>query len=299
MSSNKRDINKNIKITLLSSKDLFKKENNLIISNNPTNTFKNIGIRSAASDLALINGSFAIDEEYVDCNQRLNNRSVSYYLKDNYGSYNLLITLEGTISWVDNNIYNVGIRPVLEFEDFPIEIFERLFNFNGSSYVYFGEYPQVVASNQQLLKYLVGADKVYYTDREYRTKIEWYSNMLSYVGYKEFEYNGEKYIKANVDIEDFYKVTLSNGQKYKKNDTVILKVVPILWLVDIKNKRLISNNIITSGIRFTNQKRTVEDFSNTEISNYLNTYLLEDMIYQSEDYQEIYHNYKIKVKNAA
>lgn len=297
MNGNKRDINKNIKITLLSSKDLFKKENNLIISNNLTNIFKNIGIRSAASDLALINGSFAIDEEYVDCNQRLNNRSVSYYLKDNYGIYNLLITLEGTISWVDNNIYNVGIRPVLEFEDFPIEIFERLFNFNGSSYVYFGEYPQVVASNQQLLKYLVGADKVYYTDREYRTKIEWYSNMLSYVGYKEFEYNGEKYIKANVDIEDFYKVTLSNGQKYKKNDTVILKVVPILWLVDIKNKRLISNNIITSGIRFTNQKRTVEDFSNTEISNYLNTYLLEDMIYQSEDYQEIYHNYKIKVKN--
>lgn len=297
MNGNKRDINKNIKITLLSSKDLFKKENNLIISNNLTNIFKNIGIRSAASDLALINGSFAIDEEYVDCNQRLNNRSVSYYLKDNYGSYNLLITLEGTISWVDNNIYNVGIRPVLEFEDFPIEIFERLFNFNGSSYVYFGEYPQVVASNQQLLKYLVGADKVYYTDREYRTKIEWYSNMLSYVSYKEFEYNGEKYIKANVDIEDFYKVTLSNGQKYKKNDTVILKVVPILWLVDIKNKRLISNNIITSGIRFTNQKRTVEDFSNTEISNYLNTYLLEDMIYQSEDYQEIYHNYKIKVKN--
>lgn len=297
MSGNKRDINKNIKITLLSSKDLFKKENNLIISNNLTNTFKNIGIRSAASDLALINGSFAIDEEYVDCNQRLNNRSVSYYLKDNYGIYNLLITLEGTISWVDNNIYNVGIRPVLEFEDFPIEIFERLFNFNGSSYVYFGEYPQVVASNQQLLKYLVGADKVYYTGKEYRTKIEWYSNMLSYVGYKEFEYNGEKYIKANVDIEDFYKVTLSNGQKYKKNDTVILKVVPILWLVDIKNKRLISNNIITSGIRFTNQKRTVEDFSNTEISNYLNTYLLEDMIYQSEDYQEIYHNYKIKVKN--
>lgn len=297
MSGNKRDINKNIKITLLSSKDLFKKENNLIISNNLTNTFKNIGIRSAASDLALINGSFAIDEEYVDCNQRLNNRSVSYYLKDNYGIYNLLITLEGTISWVDNNIYNVGIRPVLEFEDFPIEIFERLFNFNGSSYVYFGEYPQVVASNQQLLKYLVGANKVYYTGKEYRTKIEWYSNMLSYVGYKEFEYNGEKYIKANVDIEDFYKVTLSNGQKYKKNDTVILKVVPILWLVDIKNKRLISNNIITSGIRFTNQKRTVEDFSNTEISNYLNTYLLEDMIYQSEDYQEIYHNYKIKVKN--
>lgn len=297
MNGNKRDINKNIKITLLSSKDLFKKENNLIISNNLTNIFKNIGIRSAASDLALINGSFAIDEEYVDCNQRLNNRSVSYYLKDNYGSYNLLITLEGTISWADNNIYNVGIRPVLEFKDFPIEIFERLFNFNGSSYVYFGEYPQVVASNQQLLKYLVGADKVYYTDREYRTKIEWYSNMLSYVGYKEFEYNGEKYIKANVDIEDFYKVTLSNGQKYKKNDTVILKVVPILWLVDIKNKRLISNNIITSGIRFTNQKRTVEDFSNTEISNYLNTYLLEDMIYQSEDYQEIYHNYKIKVKN--
>lgn len=297
MNGNKRDINKNIKITLLSSKDLFKKENNLIISNNLTNTFKNIGIRSAASDLALINGSFAIDEEYVDCNQRLNNRSVSYYLKDNYGSYNLLITLEGTISWVDNNIYNVGIRPVLEFEDFPIEIFERLFNFNGSSYVYFGEYPQVVAPNQQLLKYLVGADKVYYTDREYRTKIEWYSNMLSYVGYKEFEYNGEKYIKAKIDIEDFYKVTLSNGQKYKKNDTVILKVVPILWLVDIKNKRLISNNIITSGIRFTNQKRTVEDFSNTEISNYLNNYLLEDMIYQSEDYQEIYHNYKIKVKN--
>lgn len=297
MSGNKRDINKNIKITLLSSKDLFKKENNLIISNNLTNIFKNIGIRSAASDLALINGSFAIDEEYVDCNQRLNNRSVSYYLKDNYGIYNLLITLEGTISWVDNNIYNVGIRPVLEFEDFPIEIFERLFNFNGSSYVYFGEYPQVVASNQQLLKYLVGANKVYYTGKEYRTKIEWYSNMLSYVGYKEFEYNGEKYIKANVDIEDFYKVTLSNGQKYKKNDTVILKVVPILWLVDIKNKRLISNNIITSGIRFTNQKRTVEDFSNTEISNYLNTYLLEDMIYQSEDYQEIYHNYKIKVKN--
>ncbi len=297
MNGNKRDINKNIKITLLSSKDLFKKENNLIISNNLTNIFKNIGIRSAASDLALINGSFAIDEEYVDCNQRLNNRSVSYYLKDNYGIYNLLITLEGTISWVDNNIYNVGIRPVLEFEDFPIEIFERLFNFNGSSYVYFGEYPQVVASNQQLLKYLVGADKVYYTGKEYRTKIEWYSNMLSYVGYKEFEYNGEKYIKANVDIEDFYKVTLSNGQKYKKKDTVILKVVPILWLVDIKNKRLISNNIITSGIRFTNQKRTVEDFSNTEISNYLNTYLLEDMIYQSEDYQEIYHNYKIKVKN--
>lgn len=296
MSSNKTNINNNIKITLLSSKDLFKKENNLILSEHYTELFKTIGIRSAASDLALINGSFVIDEEYADCNQRLNNRSASYYLKDNYGIYNLLITLEGTTSWVDNNIYNVGIRPVLEFEELPIEIFERLFNFNGATYVYFGEYPQIVAPNQKLLKHLVGADKVYYTDREYRTKIEWYSNMLSYVGYKEFEYNGEKYIKAKVDIEDFYKVTLSNNQKYKKNDTVILKVVPILWLVDIQNKRLISKDIITSGIRFTNQRRVVGDFSNTEISNYLNTYLLEDMIYQSEDYQEIYHNPKVKAK---
>lgn len=283
----------NMEMTLLSYTGIFKEENG-IISDKYKDIFKKVGAKSAASDLSLVNGSFVVEDEYANNNHNLSNRSTSYFVKENYGAYNFLITLEGTTNWTDENAHNIGIRPVIEFKDFPIELLERIFVINGIPYVYFGEYPQVAVKNQRIIKYHLSTNKVQYTGKEYRIKPFWYSNMLSYIGYKEFEYNNEKYIKTKVDIEKFYYVILSNGKKYRQDDTAILKVTPILWIVDYPSKRLISNNVITSGIRFNNQRRKPDDFTETEMYNYLNNYMINDMIINSRDYENI--NKKIRIK---
>ena len=266
-------------MSLLSNGDIFDKSKNLISNYNLTDTFKYLGSTCSSSDLAIASGLFEDDT--------FGKRTSDYFIRNNYCIYNMFVTLNGTTSWADNSYYNIGIRPAIEFDEIPMEIFDRLFNYNGVTYVYFGEYPQVAVCNEKLLRISMECGDVIYTGREYATRMEWYSNMMSYAKCREFEYKEDRYIETSVFSPDFRYVVLSNGKRYKNNDRVILRVMPVLWVVDIRNKKLISKDILLSNIRFSNRNREARDFENTEMYNFLNSYMLNDMIYQSRDYNKV------------
>lgn len=95
----------------------------------------------------------------------------------------------------------------------------------------------------------------------------------------EYSYNGEKYICIESRPKELSKkFTLSNGIQYLPGDAVWIKVEPVAWYVDAKEKLFVSEKCLISGIRL--QKRTTINkfsFADCELNQYLNSYMAHDL----------------------
>lgn len=144
----------------------------------------------------------------------------------------------------------------------------------------FGEYPQYAVSPclaQQLeASFLTGnlqtTGKTYTIDAR---KINEFSLPFAPQIYLEYTYNGKKYIRTKYTNPTSYKLT--NGQIYHEGDLVWLEVSPLKWLLSPKSQLLISKTSIVSGIRFNGFNQT-QNFSDSETYQYLNTYLIKDIM---------------------
>lgn len=84
-------------------------------------------------------------------------------------------------------------------------------------------------------------------------------------------------VEKNFDMVD-NNIYFHNGKFYKKvPEKGIFEISPVKWLVDTENKRLISKYVIESGIAVDSDYEYTGDFINTEIYNYLNSQMLEDL----------------------
>ena len=102
---------------------------------------------------------------------------------------------------------------------------------------------------------------------------------------RKYKYNNEMFIKSKINLFDKNFIRLSNGLIYKNNSYVWIKVEPVEWIVDINNNMLISKDVLLSGIKFDNRNKYNMSFENTKMYNFLNSYMINDMIYQSIDYK--------------
>lgn len=100
------------------------------------------------------------------------------------------------------------------------------------------------------------------------------------IEYYEYEYSGKKYIKLRVKTSNFFTSSLvSNGQSYFNNDDAWLEVAPLIWILDDKNKRLISKDCLVSGIKFCDYpSKNIENFEESAMYRYLDNYMLPDII---------------------
>ena len=221
-----------------------------------------------ATDLALATGAFVTDTKNNEC---------EYFLKD-FWSFNSLaginrngemITLAGT--------RRSSIRPVLVPSNF-----DSSFSSNDEI-VEYGEYPQDAAS-LAMQKELNDAFMNRYLKN---TGMEYTLDETSCIEEKpfipnalfEFEYKNKKYICVKVD-SFHYEVQLSNGGKYYRGDEVWIEVSPVRWLVDHKAKKLVSSKVLLSGIRACSEKNPINHFEYSEIKEYLDKYMLPEMIGQ-------------------
>ena len=79
---------------------------------------------------------------------------------------------------------------------------------------------------------------------------------------EEYKFEGRKYIHIEANPS---RDTLSSGLTYERGDMVWVEVLPIIWLVDEENKRLISKYGLLSGIRFDDPDTKYNgDFEKTE-----------------------------------
>lgn len=94
------------------------------------------------------------------------------------------------------------------------------------------------------------------------------------ITYKEYEYDGKKYIRIMAQ----QKCELTNGEKYEVGDYVWLEVSPVKWLTDEKTQILLSKTCLVSGIRFYDDFLGYNgDFETTEIKKYLDNYMSKDL----------------------
>ena len=171
-----------------------------------------------------------------------------------------------------------GIRPVLcpKDESFYQQLLDESTIFQSSLYhdhaplVFYGEYPCEKVSDEEQLN----LETDYKNERLSTTsKIYTFDSNVPHASgfafapetYLEFECLGEKYIR----YKSYY-------SKYEGN---WFRVQPIPWYIDLKNHRLISQNILVAGIQFNDLLQPDGiDFEKTRMKWYLDTHLAPNIL---------------------
>lgn len=187
------------------------------------------------------------------------------------------------------------IRPLINASYFFDDIIANKKEVDDGKYeVELGEYPQVAVSialqnelNDALDNDDLKATMNYYTINKHPAN----ENPDVFIKFEpdvrqEYEYHGKKYIYVNVHRVYKENYLLSNNQ-YMYNspkNRAWLEVLPITWLIDEKNRALLSKKCLLSGI-FYSLAYTDVKYEDSDMKKYLDDYMLHD-IFQSTKYAE-------------
>ena len=122
---------------------------------------------------------------------------------------------------------------------------------DGILEVEYGYYPQKAASKemQYVLEKEFEKGRLSKTGNTYTTDSGIYKNSFLPIQHQEYNYNGKRYVRVDINFNPNNKdISLSNGEQYKKGDSVWVEVQPIKWLVDEKDNVMVTEKIIFAGI---------------------------------------------------
>lgn len=128
---------------------------------------------------------------------------------------------------------------------------------DGSIIVSFGKYPQTALSQEEeieLEKNFVN-EKLVKTGNKYTSDSAKYDEYSEFKAkeYEEYEYNGNQYIRVQIDAYyDGEEICLNSGRKVKNGDIVWVNVEPVIWKIDSKSRMMVSQKALASGIQFEN-----------------------------------------------
>ena len=213
-------------------------------------------------------------------------RACSFFTKDLDESSKVITHDAHGKNSVEFDNHNGVIRPVIHLK--PFKSISELTDDKGRYLAHnlleikLGEYPQY-APNEELQKILEKeyeqnnlktTGKEYTFNRPFEREEDTY--VFSPTMYKEYIYEGKKYVRVRSGSKNtFY--SLSTKEKHIRNEYIWIEVMPVNWLYDTFSNTLISKRGLLSGIRFNNKKYN-GSFSDTELNEYLNTYMLNDIM---------------------
>ncbi len=181
--------------------------------------------------------------------------------------------------------FGIAIRPVLPYDTLKLDTIK---NEDGLLETEYGEYPQH-AVNQELSQELetvfskgemIKTGKIYTTDSR---PDDLSQKKFKPLAHEEYIYQGKKYVR----IKTTNHITLSNTQEYYPYEYIWIEVSPITWYVDEENKLLISKYNLVGGIRYMKNHKFDDNFKNTEVYMFLNTYFAKDIIPSKIEKEEI------------
>ena len=257
----------------------------------------------------LLGGLYEELDKFDKEGHRYHARYGSYWTKTVGRNANVYICMSGGPSVLSAKVYDSypGIRPVLPIPSslkIPAngagETLKR--GQYGIWEVEYGYYPQQAVSSdmQEILENAYQTGRLLKTKKKYTTglkeKVEDGEKTLL-KEYDEFEFDSDpdsdsdkktgsdkkRYVR--VEANPFFKenswdkrIRLSNGVYYRAGDPIWIEVQPVKWLIDVKEKIMLTENIIFAGIQF-NQERDcrTEDFDRTDIKEFMDTYLTEQL----------------------
>lgn len=266
------------RISLLSIDDFF--------GDNRLDVLKAYGNISSISDLAIITGAY-MDISCINMasdNNTLMGRTGIFYTSTFNDNNVFLIDEDGSL--ISFNVREAfgTIRPIITCDC----LFDKLVNYSfDSDKVYeveYGLYPQFlvypwtsdILNDEYNLGKLKNDGNSYYFNM---TKFDDGIKKIDVTGYPVYDFNNKKYVRVNVNssFNDF-EIMLSDCEKYKNGEYVWIEVAPIKWLIDFKNKSLISKIGLLSGVPFDNRliRRNIR-FEDTDMYNYLDNYMIKDI----------------------
>ena len=232
-----------MKIVLLDEKN--KDDRKYIKDCNLTDVARVYGGKINASNFVNLNGY------YLKSSSIKKPGYVAYYINSNSG-------LPQKIGYSTLNKTNYGIRPVIEdIDNFDEITKDKYLNEDYEYEVEYGLYPKNVVHPKETLE---------------RLKNEGHFNV---VGHNSF---------SDVFLYKFSDVLLCEDKYFVQpsipttGDIVWFELKPVKWIVDSKNKRLISKDIIMSGIKFHDSiDEPIDSFESTIMYRYLNEVMLKDL----------------------
>ena len=209
-----------------------------------------------------------------------------YFTKTPAASHeNGVICDDAKDSFQDEYCYkrDCAIRPILVL---PQNIYSYIYQnryegYNETYEVEFGEYPQSVV-DIDMHEELINA-----RDNGLLKELDYEYTFRNNKKYKVYEYQNEKYVY--VDCWCWGSITtLSDFSFYDYGDKIWLKVKPVVWLIDEKTQKLISKFGLLAGISFdTSNKKYKGDFESTSIYQFMNEYMLKDILHSCKINEEV------------
>ena len=255
--------------------------------NDKLDIFEKRGTKAAITDFSVLLGGWVW--EHAENDSSLEGRTGCYWTKSDDGTNDACIVKDDGSFYCDNvNRRNSGARPALPFSSIGSiptngESVKRARD--GILEVEYGYYPQKAVSKDMQER----LEKAYRSGSISKTRNSYTTDSIAYNEYdtsfqpqthQEYEYNGKRYVR--VEANSYYDggdLTLSNGEQYRDGDNVWVEVQPVKWLVDEKEKVMLTDKLIFSGVQFNHTRDYhTRDFDKTDIKTFMDRYLSRDLV---------------------
>ena len=253
---------------------------------------KKRGTKAAITDFSILLGG-SVSNEHVNNDSSLDGRVGYYWTKTDNGKYEAYTVDEKGEYHHYVLVRGGGARLVLPFSSIssiPTNGKSGERAKDGILEVEYGYYPQKAVSRdmQERLEKAYRSGSISKTRNTYTTdsrKYDEYHEKFLAKQHEEYEYNGKIYVRveANVCYKNVDKFTLSNSEQYRDGDKVWVEVSPVKWLVDEKNRMMITEKIIFAGVQFSKEVNYhTMDFDKTDIKIFMDRHLSRDLVQTRE-----------------
>ena len=245
------------------------------------------GTQAAITDFSVLLGGW-VSDYHVDNDSSLEGRTGWYWTKSDDGDNDARV-VDGPGSRNYDRVHERlgGARPALPFSsisNIPTNGESGKRARDGILEVEYGYYPQKAASKdmQERLERAYRSGSISKTRNSYTTdsrKYDAYGEKFLAKQHEEYEYNGKRYVRVEAN-SDFggNRFTLSNGEQYRDGDNVWVEVSPVKWLVDEREKVMLTDKLIFSGVQFNHTRDYhTKDFDKTDIKTFMDRYLSRDL----------------------
>ena len=246
------------------------------------------GTKAAITDFSILLGAYVSDNNHIDNDSSLEGRTGYYWTKSDDG-YNdaRVVNDNGNRTYDTVNLRNGGARPALPFSSIssiPTNGESGKRARDGILEVEYGYYPQKAASKdmQERLERAYRSGSISRTRNSYTTdstRYTEYDTTFEPQTHQEYQYNGKRYVR--VEANSYYdgnNFTLSNGEQYRDGDNVWVEVSPVKWLVDEREKVMLTDKLIFSGVQFNHTRDYhTKDFDKTDIKTFMDRHLARDL----------------------
>ena len=255
---------------------------------NQIDVIKKRGTKAAISDFSVLLGGW-VSDYHVDSDSSLKGRTGYYWTKSDDGDNDAcVVDDDGNRYWgYVNKRYGVA-RPALPFSSIssiPTNGESGKRAKDGVLEVEYGYYPQRAVSRdmQERLERAYRSSSISKTGNSYTTDSVAYDDCdtaFQPQTHQEYEYNGKRYVR--VEANSYYdgdNFTLSNGEQYRDGDNVWVEVEPVKWLVDERERMMITENLIFAGVQFNKERNyKTRNFDRTDIKTFMDRYLARDLV---------------------